>query len=109
MKGRALVTGASSGIGKELCLLFARDGHDLILTARSEGTLHALADSLRAEFGIGVQVIPMDLARPGSAAQLAALARAHGPVDFLVSNAGFGLAGPFIASDPGREQEMLQL
>ena len=84
-----LVTGASSGIGEALARCFARDGHRLVLVARRESRLHALAKLLHDEHGTRVDVLPADLARPGAAAALAAsLRRRRCAIDVLVNNAG---------------------
>ena len=71
----ALVTGASSGIGEALAHCFARDGHHLVLVARSADKLQALADALHAAHRTRVDVLPADLAQPGAAADLAAAGR----------------------------------
>ena len=67
----ALVTGASSGIGADLARELARDGHDLVLTARRQEPMQALAAELEA-YGATSLVIAADLSQPGGAAQLAA-------------------------------------
>ena len=59
-----LITGASSGIGRELARLFASDGADLVLIARSEGRLRELAGELAAEYGAKAHVVPADLSGP---------------------------------------------
>jgi len=59
-----LITGASSGIGRELARLFAGDGADLVLIARSEGGLRELAGELAATYGVEAQVVPADLTWP---------------------------------------------
>lgn len=93
----ALITGASSGIGEALARCFAREGYRLVLVARREGALHALAEALHAEHGIHVDVLPADLTRRGAAAALAAaLRRKRRPVDVLVNNAGVYLWKPFL-------------
>ncbi len=79
-----LITGASSGIGRELARLFAADGAELVLVARSEGRLRELADELAAEYGVQARVVPADLslaAGPGEIVQ--ALADQHIDVDVL--------------------------
>jgi short-subunit dehydrogenase len=108
--GTALVTGASSGIGLELARVFAATGHDLVLSARSEGKLAALADELRAAHGVEARVVVADLGRPEGAGRLFEAVEAAGvPVDVLVNNAGVGLHGPFAGTSLSRELEMIQL
>ena len=98
-KGRtALVTGASSGIGKAFAELLTRKGARVILTARSAEALEALAAQLRAAQSPGVAVIPLDLGQPGAAARLHEAVRELGwEVDLLVNNAGFGKWGDLMA------------
>jgi hypothetical protein len=106
----ALVTGASSGIGLSLARRFAADGHDLVLVARSAGKLDELARELRAANGVGVTVIPADLAKPGAAAELAGELERRGiAVDVLVNNAGYGLFGAFTETDLATELAMIQV
>ena len=69
---RALVTGASSGIGAVFARELARRGTDLVLVARSEGKLAALADELSSSFGVAADVAVVDLAKPSAATELAA-------------------------------------
>jgi short-subunit dehydrogenase len=105
-----LITGASSGIGRELALLFASDGADLVLVARSEGTLRELADELAAKYGAVAQVVPADLSRPASPGEIAeALAQRHIEVDVLVNNAGFGAHGPIAEIGVERQLEMVEV
>lgn len=106
----ALITGASSGIGLELAELFARDGYDLVLTARSEEKLQARADDLKAQFGISARIIAKDLSSPQSPdAIFNELQRESVSVDVLVNNAGFGNHGPFHQTDLADELEMIQV
>lgn len=110
MKQTALITGASSGIGLDLARVFAREGWDVVLVARSEDKLRALADSLAKEHGIAAHVIAADLARPDAAiGVLQALTERNLTVDALVNNAGFGVAGPFVETDGRAELEMIQV
>ena len=106
----ALITGASSGIGAALATCFARDGHRLVLVARSEDKLQAMAAELRAEHRTSVDVLPADLSLPGAAAALAtALRRKRRAVDVLVNNAGVLEQGAFTAIDAARHRQMIAL
>ena len=106
----ALVTGASSGIGEALAHCFARDGHHLVLVARSADKLQALADALHAAHRTRVDVLPADLAQPGAAADLAAaLQRRRRSIDVLVNNAGVLEQGAFTAMAAERHQEIIAL
>ena len=103
----ALVTGASSGIGADLARELARNGHDLVLTARRVEPMRALATELSA-LGAASTVITADLSKPGAAAALAADISSRGLVlDVLINNAGLGAGGPFHESDPVRVSDML--
>jgi short-subunit dehydrogenase len=105
----ALVTGASSGIGRELALIFASNGYDLVLVARSRQGLEDVAAQARG-LHVNAHVITADLARPGAPDQIRAeLHAASIPVDILVNNAGFAMYGPFIDANAQTEAEMMQV
>jgi len=105
----ALVTGASSGIGADLARELARDGHDLVLAARTVAPMENLAAELAAH-GAGTVVIAADLSQPGGPAALVSAIEARGlTVDVLVNNAGLGAVGRFDQMDPLRIGEMLQV
>lgn len=90
----ALVTGASYGIGVDLAECFARDGYDLILTARSEEALQSVAARLSGAFNIKAVAIANDLGTQGGGSRLAERIKDRGlTVDVVVNNAGFGHAG----------------
>ena len=89
-----LITGASEGLGVEFAKIAAREGRNLILTARSEAKLNALADDLRVE-GCQVVVIPADLSDSTQVEQLWADATTDREIDVLINNAGLGRNGQF--------------
>ena len=106
----ALVTGASSGIGRDLAKQLAGGGHDVILVSRRADALELLAAELRREHGVRATVVAADLAEPDAAARVARELDARGiRVDVLVNNAGFGLYGPYLETDGERELEMIRL
>lgn len=110
MTQTALVTGASSGIGRELARCHAAAGGDLILTARRDGELQALKAELEGAHGTNVHVIALDLGATGGAQALVdKVDRAGLRVDILINNAGFGGQGAHIARDPAHEQAMIDL
>ena len=105
----ALVTGASSGIGADLARELAKDGHDLVLSARTVPAMQALAAELE-RYGATSVVIAGDLAKPGAAAELAGTLEARGlQIDVLVNNAGLGGVGRFDQMDPQRVSDMLMV
>ncbi len=107
---RALVTGASSGLGADFARLLARQGCHLVLVARREERLRALADELRATQRVSVEVRPLDLTARGAPEALHARLRGERlDVDVLVNNAGLGLYGPFLDIPWEREEHMLRL
>src|SRR4051812_26826996 len=105
---RALVTGASSGIGAAIARELAGLGVDLAITARGRAGLDAIAAECTAR-GVRVDVIATDLGVPAAASALWTAARAGGPVDILINNAGFGYFRPFRDADWARDAELVQL
>lgn len=103
----ALVTGASSGIGLHIAEELAARGHDLVLVARREAALRALAERLRKQ-GAAVTVIAADLAADPDAL-VATLAQRGLSPDVLVNNAGFGIFGRHLDVDLAEEQQMIDL
>jgi short-subunit dehydrogenase len=92
----ALITGASAGIGVDLAECFAKDGYNLIITARTESALKEVADRLAKAHGVMVTPIACDLGAIGAGARLAAeIEQRKLAVDVLVNNAGFGQTGSF--------------
>jgi short-subunit dehydrogenase len=106
----ALITGASAGIGKAFAEELAKDGFDLVLTARRRDRLDALADSLRREHGVRVEVIAEDLTDPQAPERIFAAVKARGlHVDVLVNNAGWGVADTFAQVPWKTHAEFLQV
>lgn len=105
-----LITGASSGIGYELAKVFARQQHNLILSARSTEKLLELKSQLQSQYKIQVEVITLDLSQPGSALSLFDKVNALGlTVDILVNNAGVGTHGKFADIELHKTQSMIHL
>jgi len=106
----ALITGASSGIGRELALLAAADGYGVVLVAIREGKLQELAKEIDDKFEVKTHIETIDLAAMNSADVLFdSLAHEGIVVDVLVNNAGFGLSGNYIETDAKRERQMIDL
>jgi hypothetical protein len=108
--GRALVTGASSGIGRELARLAAKDHLDVVLVARRRERLQELADELSARHDVHVEVVVADLSVSGSAERVFQAARGrNGVIDVLVNNAGLGVHGLFVETSLDREIETMRV
>ncbi|WP_435744288.1 SDR family NAD(P)-dependent oxidoreductase [Microbacterium sp. PMB16] len=106
----ALITGASAGLGAEFARQLARRRADLILVARTEEALDAVASDLRREHGVAVEVLVADLAEESGVQRVAArLQDAADPVDLLVNNAGFGLPLRFADNDIDDEVRHLRV
>ena len=106
----ALVTGASGGIGLDLAECFAKDGYDLILTARSADALDKAAKDFAAKYGVKATTITADLGRHGAGKRLADEIAARGlSVDVLVNNAGYGIAGAMASAKADEQLGMIDL
>lgn len=106
----ALITGASSGIGRDYARFLAGRGYNLILTARRKDLLTALKAELETAFNVTVNCFPADLAQPKAPAQLQAQIEAAGlHVDYLVNNAGYSVPGFFRDVRWEVERDMIQV
>lgn len=109
-KTYTLITGASGGIGEALAWEFARHNHNLILVARSEDKLNALAEEISSRCKVDAIALPCDLAETDAAARIYDQTSERGlVVDNLINNAGFGDQGAFIDSDWERQSDMVQV
>jgi hypothetical protein len=103
-----LITGASGGIGLELSKLFAKNGYDLVLVARSSDKLNELKGELSSQFGISVIIISKDLSDPKAPQEIyEEVKNGSINIDILINNAGFGGAGKFSDTDLKRELDMM--
>lgn len=102
-----LITGASSGIGATYADRFARRGHDLVLVARDRARLDVLAERLRTEANVKVDVIQADLADPADLEVVEARLRDDARIGVLVNNAGISLAGRFEQQSPAAIAQLL--
>lgn len=101
---KALITGASSGIGKSMCYYLASKNIDLILVARSKDEL----EKIKSEVSVNTEIICMDLQIQDNLFKLYDLCKDK-DIDILINNAGFGLFGLFQETDLFRELEMIDL
>jgi len=111
-KGKTvLITGASNGFGMEFAKLFAKDGYNLALVARSESRLKELGYGLQDKYGLEkVYIITSDLTRPEAPQEIYnELKKAGVRIDVLINNAGVGVHGFFHETDLDRELSMIQL
>jgi len=110
MRPVTLITGASAGIGTALARVFAAHGHELVLVARREDRLNALADAIAASGRPRPAVLPLNLERRDAVTALAAELSSHGlEPEIVVNNAGFGLTGAAAALDRAEQLAMIDL
>ena len=98
-KGTALITGASTGIGAIYADRLARRGHDLILVARNEARLAALARRIANDTGRKVETVAADLSDAADLRRVEDILRTNAGISLLVNNAGVGATGPLVSSD----------
>jgi short-subunit dehydrogenase len=110
MKNVALITGASSGLGKEFAKIHASRGGDLVLVARREIELNSFKMELQKNYNISVEVFPIDLTQADAVENLINNLESKGiQIDVLINNAGFGGYGNFHERELNRELEMIRL
>jgi short-subunit dehydrogenase len=105
-----LITGASDGIGAELAHVFAANGHELVLVARRQDKLQALADQIKMTSGKAPLVIALDLIKPDAVSLLVAQLNAAGlSIQYLINNAGFGLMGRIAELNTTEQLDIVKL
>ncbi len=108
MEKTALITGASSGLGLCLAKIFAREGYNVVLVARSEEKLNELKAEIESKYKKSAYVCPADLSSADSARKIFEFTEQNKlSVDVLVNNAGFGDFGPFAESDLNKQTQMI--
>jgi short-subunit dehydrogenase len=109
-KAWALVTGASAGIGAEFCRQLAAKGYQLVLVARREDKLQAIAEEIQASYGANSLIITADLSKKGASLTIfQRLNEENIDVEYLVNNAGYGLPGSFHVPDWEEHHDFIQL
>lgn len=99
-KSAVLITGASTGIGAAYADRFAKRGHDLVLVARDRARMEALAERLRVETGVAIDIVQADLTNLADLAQVEARVRDDARIGILVNNAGASAKGGFVDQTP---------
>jgi short-subunit dehydrogenase len=107
--GRALITGASSGIGATYAQRLAAQGYDLLLVARDQQRLDALAARLGEEYGVSVEVLKADLTRREDRARIEARLAEDASLSLLLNNAGVAINGTLLETDLDRLESMIEL
>lgn len=106
---RALVTGASSGIGTAFAERLAKDGYDLVIVARRRDKLEELAQRVKENHQVDVEVLVADLGKPDSLRAVEKRIVEEPALEMLVNNAGFGGYLPFVELDPDKAEELIHL
>lgn len=106
---RALVTGASSGIGAAFAERLAKDGYDLIVVARRSDKLEELAQHLQKSYPVGVEVLVADLSQHDSLKTVEKRIADDSSLEMLVNNAGFGGYMSFVELDPDKAEELIHV
>src|ERR1041384_6162320 len=106
---RALITGASSGLGAAFAERLAHDGYDLIIIARRRDRLESLAARLRSEFHVDVEVLAADLGKHTDLDTVEKRVADDLNLELLVNNAGIGAYMPFIELKPDKAEELINL
>ncbi|MFT4326035.1 MAG: SDR family NAD(P)-dependent oxidoreductase [Candidatus Woesearchaeota archaeon] len=102
----ALITGASSGLGKDFAHIAAKRGYNLILVARRKELLLEIKKDIEQQYEVSVAIVVADLTKPGV---IETLVKKHNDIKMLINNAGFGLTGPFEELSSEKQANMIHL
>jgi uncharacterized protein len=105
----ALVTGASSGIGAAYADRFAKRGYDLVLVARDRTRMETLAERLRRETGVSIDILQVDLTNAGELAQVEERLRTDTRISISINNAGASVASSFVDQSPDEMAKIISL
>lgn len=108
-KGTALITGASAGIGAVYADRLARRGYDLIIVARNQDKLDALADKLTTETGRSIEVVAADLTKKSERSRVEKILREDASITMLVNNAGIGAIKPLLETEVNGLDDLIEL
>ncbi len=108
-KGAALITGASSGIGATYADRFAKRGYDLVMVARDKARMEALAERLRRETGVSIEILVADLTDARDLEGVEARLRRDANIKVLINNAGAAAAGAFLDQPAGEIDRIVNL
>jgi short-subunit dehydrogenase len=106
---RALITGASSGLGLVFAVKLAERGHDVVLVARRRERLVEVAERIKSRFGVDAEVQVADLAERDAVSRLESRIADDPSVSMLINNAGFGGYKPFVSLDPAVADELIDV
>ncbi len=110
MKNVALITGASSGIGRELAFIHAAEKGNLVIVARRQAELESLKKEIESKYGVQVKIIVKDLTKPEAPQEIYNEIKQAGiNIEFLINNAGFGGLGKFHEREWNQDEAMINL
>lgn len=105
----ALITGATSGIGKVFAYYFAKAGYDLVITGRREKIIHTLAEKISKKYHVSVEVFIIEISNPLELDELVQKVKEIRELEVLVNNAGFAIRGTFVENDFNQHEAMMRV
>ncbi len=105
----ALITGATSGIGKAFAYFFAKAGYNLVITGRRENIIQPIAEKLEKKYGVSVEVLIIELSNQLDLDELVQKTKEIKELEVLVNNAGFATRGTFVENDFSQQEAMVRV